>query len=189
MIFRKFCLSLHPLICLQAMSEMILPLNGWAAGKMEKRFSAGVEFFQAFENEEIKGADLSVLCKASKRGADILLDLEIGGSVTVVCDRCLENLSLPVETGASLILRTRDGGEESADGREVLVHEPSEKEVDLGQVVYDYVCLSLPMQRVHPEGGCNPDTVRYLGRTIEVPDTVDDAQNPFSVLKGLFKEN
>jgi len=172
------------------MSEMILPLNGWAAGKLEKHFAAGVEFFQAFENEEIKGADVNVVCTASKRGTDILLDLEISGCVTVVCDRCLENLSLPVESEASLILRTREGGEESADGREVLVHEPSEKEVDLGQVVYDYVCLSLPMQRVHPEGGCNPDVVRFLSKeasSAPAPAAAED--NPFSVLKGLFKEN
>ena len=168
---------------------MIIPLNGWAAQKQEFLFKAGVEFFQAFENEEIKDADVNVVCQAAKRGTDILLDLEISGSVTVVCDRCLDNLSLPVETDAELILRTREGGEESADGREVLVHEPSDKEVDLGQVVYDYVCLSLPMQRVHPEGGCNPDVVRFLATETAAPSKAAEPQednNPFSVLKGLF---
>lgn len=185
MILRKFCLSLHPLICLQAMSELILPLNGWAAGKLEKSFAVGKEFFQAFENEEIIGADVNVKCKASKRGQEILLDLEMGGHVTVVCDRCLENLDLPVSVSAALVSRTEEGGDESADGREVLLHEVTDQQLDLGQIVYDYICLSLPMQRVHPEGKCNPDTVRFLGRTIEVPDSGDD-QNPFSVLKGLF---
>ena len=166
---------------------MILPLNGWAAGKLQKSFTADVEFFQAFENEEIIGADVTVQCTASKRGQDILLDLSMEGVVTVVCDRCLENLDIPVSVNAALVSRTEEGGEESADGREVLLHEVTDKELDLSQVVYDYICLSLPMQRVHPEGECNPDTVRYLGRTIEVPDPVeDDATNPFSVLKGLF---
>lgn len=168
---------------------MIIPLNGWAAQKQEFLFKAGVEFFQAFENEEIKDACVNVSCLASKQGSDILLDLEISGSVTVVCDRCLENLSLPVETEASLILRTREGGEESAGGREVLVHEPSVKEVDLGQVVYDYVCLSLPMQRVHPEGGCNPEVVRFLSKEAAPAAAASVEDNPFSVLKGLFKEN
>ena len=169
---------------------MIIPLNGWAAQKQEFLFKAGVEFFQAFENEEIKDASINVACQASKRGTDILLDLVITGSVTVVCDRCLEDLSLPVDTDAELILRTREGGEESADGREVLVHEPSEKELDLGQVVYDYVCLSLPMQRVHPEGGCNPDVVRFLATEAPAAPAApeEEGSNPFSVLKGLFKE-
>ena len=165
---------------------MILPLNGWAAGKLQKSFTADVEFFQAFENEEIIGADVAVQCTASKRGQDILLDLSMEGFVTVACDRCLENLDIPVSVTAALVSRTEKGGAESADGREVLLHEVTDKELDLSQVVYDYICLSLPMQRVHPEGKCNPDTVRYLGRTIEVPDPVDDEQNPFSVLKGLF---
>ena len=42
------------------MSSMILPLNGWAAGKLQKSFTADVEFFQAFENEEIKEANEKV---------------------------------------------------------------------------------------------------------------------------------
>jgi len=166
---------------------MIIPLNGWAAQKQEFLFKAGVEFFQAFENEEIIGADVTVQCTASKRGQDILLDLSMEGVVTVVCDRCLDNLDIPVSVNAALVSRTEEGGAESADGREVLLHEVTDKELDLSQVVYDYICLSLPMQRVHPEGECNPDVIRHLGRTIEVPDSVeDDASNPFSVLKGLF---
>jgi uncharacterized metal-binding protein YceD (DUF177 family) len=169
------------------MTAMILPLNGWAAQKLQKSFKADVEFFKAFENEEIIGADVNVQCTASKRGQDILLDLAMEGTVTVVCDRCLDNLDLPVSVSAALVSRTEEGGEESADGREVILHEVTDKEIDLSQIVYDYICLSLPMQRVHPEGKCNPEVVRHLGRTIEVPDSVeDDAANPFSVLKGLF---
>ena len=37
-------------------------------------------------------------------------------------------------------------------------------QIHMSQIVYDYVCLSLPLQRVHPEGECNPDTVRFLGQ-------------------------
>ena len=166
---------------------MILPLNGWAAGKFEKSFEACDEFFQAFENEEITGACVNVKCTASKKGQDVLIDLSMEGKVSVRCDRCLEKLDLPVSETAALVARTRESGEESASGREVILYEVSDKEIDLSQVVYDYICLSLPMQKVHPEGQCNPEVVKYLGQAPEAP-APEEGENPFSVLKGLFKE-
>ena len=68
----------------------------------------------------------------------------ISGSVTVACDRCLEDLELPVVTSF----------EES--------YVPDGAELDLSQDVYDYVCISLPLKRVHPDQGCNQETVGYL---------------------------
>ena len=34
---------------------------------------------------------------------------------------------------------------------------PGEESVDLKQYVYESIVLSLPYQRVHPEGECNPE--------------------------------
>ena len=34
---------------------------------------------------------------------------------------------------------------------------PAETEVNLTQYIYESIVLSLPYQRVHPEGECNPD--------------------------------
>ncbi|MBQ6244722.1 MAG: DUF177 domain-containing protein [Bacteroidales bacterium] len=70
----------------------------------------------------------------------------IAGSVTVACDRCLEDLVIPVETSF----------EES--------YTPESDELDLRQDVYDFVCISLPLQRVHPEGECNQETTKYLSK-------------------------
>ena len=94
--------------------------------------------------------------------------LRLSGTVTVPCTRCLEALALPVEAQPSEVLT------------------PGEyPEWDLSQAVYDYVCLSLPIQRVHPEGECNPDTVRFLSQ-VERPDEEAAASSPFAALKGLF---
>ena len=41
---------------------------------------------------------------------------------------------------------------------------PEGDELDLGQDVYDFVCISLPIQRVHPEGECNQETTKYLSK-------------------------
>ncbi len=43
---------------------------------------------------------------------------------------------------------------------EVLWLAPGEDEVDLAQYIYESIVLSLPYQRVHPEGGCDPGMLR-----------------------------
>ncbi|MBO4466670.1 MAG: hypothetical protein J5745_01020, partial [Bacteroidales bacterium] len=91
------------------------------------------------------------------------------GFVTVPCDRCLEPLQVPVEEDPSEEFKTE------------LVKE----DWDLSQAVYDYICLALPMQRVHPEGECNPDTVRFLGQSERVNEEAAP-NSPFAALKGLF---
>ncbi len=152
------------------MNPFLIPLNDWAAGERRFSFQAGTEFFQMFENQEILDADVNVevtVHKSGARKAEAVLCLH--GGVTVLCDRCLEPLTLPVDAAPS----------------EVLTPSESEAEWDLSQAVYDYVCLSLPLQRVHPEGECNPDTVRFLGLQ-ERTDEEAAPSSPFSALKGLF---
>ncbi|MBR1706718.1 MAG: DUF177 domain-containing protein [Bacteroidales bacterium] len=168
-----------------------IPLNGWAAGLRTFRWHAGIEFFQQFDNAEILDADVDVDARVEKSGHYIGVDLEVRGSVTVACDRCLEDLTLPVEVRPSFSVKSgasvSSGGEGKEGEREILLLDEADADLDLGQVIYDYVCLSLPMQRVHPDGACNPDTVRFLSLGPGNEEAVENS--PFAALKGLFDDN
>ena len=101
-----------------------------------------------FGNQEILDANVNVEVRVTKEGSQkVEADVTLKGSVTVQCDRCLEPLQIPVEENP----------------QEVFKPGTVEIEWDLSQEVYDYICLAMPLQRVHPEGQCNPDTVRFLG--------------------------
>ena len=169
--------------------DYIIPLNGWAAGEREYRWRADIKFFQKFDNAEILDADVEVVAKAVKSGHYIGVDLDVQGNVTVPCDRCLEDLTLPVEAHPSFSVKF--GGavsseEEMREGsREILFLDSADTDLDLSQVIYDYVCLSLPMQRVHAEGECNPDTVKFLCQE-PVNEEAAETNSPFAALKGLL---
>ena len=157
------------------MDSMIIPLNDGAARERQYRFQAGLEFFQTFDNAEILDADVNVEVLVRKEGTQkVEADLHMQGTLTVACDRCLEPLALPVDTSA--VLDAAEEGLFSPEG-----------DLDLRQAVYDYLCLALPIQRVHPEGACNPDTVRFLGHQ-EPEDEEAEQNSPFAALKGLLKE-
>ena len=178
-------------ICLRVEmnDNFIIPLNGLAAGENHFSWHAGKEFFEAFENAEILDADLDVSVTVEKSGRYVGVDCEIDGSVMVSCDRCMEDLQMPI--GADIMLSVKFGEEESSDDhqegeREIVFVPEGDAEMDLSQIIYDYVCLALPMQRHHDDGDCNPDAMRYLtaGEPVKVEG---DVNNPFAALKELMK--
>ena len=170
--------------------NFIIPLNGLAAGKNEFFVHAGKEFFEGFENEEILDADLQIRILVEKSGRYIGIDCDIEGDVTVECDRCLEQLRMPVDEQVRLSVKF--GEEESEIGqdaeREVIFVKEDDTELDMSQIVYDYACLALPMQRMHEEGECNPETIKYYGvAPLDEECGRDDEKNPFAALKDMFK--
>ena len=151
---------------------------------------AGKEFFDSFENSEILDAQLDIETIVEKSGRYIGVDCNVSGRVVVECDRCLEELVLPVDLDVKLSVKFGevDASDENQDGeREVIFLPVDNTELDMKQVVYDYVCISFPIQRVHEEGDCNPDALRYLEPPVASESSEsEDANNPFATLKGLF---
>ena len=178
-------------ICLRVdmNDNFIIPLNGLAAGDNSFSWHAGKEFFEAFENTEILDADLDVSVTVEKSGRYIGVDCEVDGSVVVSCDRCMENLRMPIVADIMLSVKFGDeaSSEEHQEGeREIIFVPEGDAEMDLSQIVYDYVCLALPMQRYHGDGECNPDALKYLAGGGQVMAR-DDMNNPFAALKELMK--
>ena len=131
------------------MQPFVVSIKGLKPGKSHYEWQIGGEFFKTFENSEVLDADLQVSVDLTYSGSSAEATGRIQGTVVVVCGRCLEDLSIPVDTEFEL-----------EDGEIDLVGDT----ISLGQDVYDFVCVSLPMQRVHPEGYCNEQTVKYLSK-------------------------
>ena len=167
----------------------IIPLNGLTTGQHEFCWKVGKEFFEGFDNSEILDAELDACVRVEKSGRYLGIDCEVTGDVVVECDRCLDELSMPVDL--EIRLSVKYGDEESSDEhhegeREVIFIPATDAEFDMSQIIYDYVCLDLPMQRVHEDGDCNPDAIRHLSAG-EPEAAVQDENNPFASLKELFK--
>ena len=171
-------------------SKFIIPLNGLAAGETRFSWQAGKEFFDSFENSEILDAHLDADVRVEKSGRYIGVDCDVRGEVTVECDRCLDELDLPVDV--EIMLSVKYGNEESSDDphqgeREVIFIPDTDAEMDLSQIIYDYVCLSLPMQRMHEPGECDPEVMKCYGAPEESEVSAEEVDTPFSALNDLLK--
>jgi len=172
-------------------NNFIIPLNGLAAGESRFSWHAGKEFFEGFDNAEILAAEIDIEVVAEKSGRYLGIDCSLDGTVTLECDRCLDDLDLPVEIDIRLSIKygSEENSEDHQEGeREVLFVPQDEAELDMSQIIYDYVCLSLPMQRVHQDGGCNPEVMkRYASAQDHEVSQQEDGGNPFAALKDMFR--
>ena len=83
--------------------KFVIALSDLRSGVTEFEWNVGKEFFEEFENEQIRSAGLQARARVQKNASSVLVDLELGGSLTVPCDRCLEDVSLDVDASASTI--------------------------------------------------------------------------------------
>jgi len=87
------------------------------------------------------------------------------GEGEVTCDRCLEEFMMPVDYTGTLQVKFAEVAPES-DGDIIWLH-PVEGELPLAQYIYESIVLSLPFQRVHPDGedgrpGCDPEMLKHF---------------------------
>ena len=132
-----------------------IPYSGLKTGCHEFRFEVDGSLFEEYQSTEIKDGRCEVRVNADRTENRIVLDVTITGYVVVECDRCLEDCRVPIDFEGQLVVKFSEEVHEY-DG-EVMWMLPGEDRVDLTQYIYESIVLSLPYQRVHPDGACNPE--------------------------------
>lgn len=164
--------------------DYIIPIKGLSIGKHHYGFSIGTTFFEDFENSEILNASIEVEVDMVREATWIKLESKMKGEVGVECDRCLDELRFPVDTTAGLLVKFVRSEEETDDDG-IITLDPDESELDLKQFFYDYLCLALPLQKVHKQGDCNPDMIARL-KSVAGEKKLTDKDSPFDKLKNLL---
>lgn len=123
-------------------------------------------FFEGLDQDEIIGGTLEAVLGVREQVENVFeVTLDVKGQVIVACDRCLEKLDLPVE--AHDVLKVYATAEEHlADEVNARFLTGHGFDYDFSWDIYELVEVSLPIQRVHEEGMCNPDMLEYLNKMI-----------------------
>ena len=130
-------------------------------------------FFNLEEQLEVRRADVNVTLVVTRKSENTFrLEVACNGTVTTACDRCLEDLDLPVDVEYSL--NVEQMGTELDDSNEELLIVPSDwRELDTAPLVRDTVLLAIPMTHYHErEEDCNSAMLNVLEnhRVETVPD-------------------
>ncbi len=133
-------------------------------------------FFNLDEQIEVRRADVDVTLTVTRKSENTYcLEISCNGTVTIPCDRCLDDLDLPVDLDYRL--NVEQMGTELDDSNDELLIVPAEwRELDAAPLVRDTVLLALTMTHCHEnEEDCNPDMLNVLDshRVEAVPDGDD----------------
>ena len=133
------------------------------------RFSFKVDdsLFEAMESNEIKGGDCIADVELDRSESCLGVHVSINGAVTVECDRCLEDCSIPVDFEGDLSVHFSDTVSDY-DGERMWIAKG--QKLPLAQYIYESIVISLPYRRVHPDGECNPDMMGRFTPAENVPD-------------------
>lgn len=122
-------------------------------GNNEFSYHLGKQFFENMENNDVREADLEVKLDVNHTTAYYDLNFKVTGTITLLCDRCLDDLEIPIDTGYHVIVKYGDSYDDSTD--ELLVIPESDNYLNVAYMLYDTAMLAIPIKHVHPLGKCN----------------------------------
>lgn len=134
--------------------DMTVRFSGLKPGRYHYQFTLDDAFFEGFENDELKGGNVKIEAELERLEHTLMFTFTLEGELTTWCDRCLGEMTVPVEGEERLCVRFSD--EEQSDDEDVAVLPENAFEIDLRQWLYEYAAVRLPMQHMHPEGECDP---------------------------------
>ena len=111
------------------------------------------KFFVDIDGPEVQKGKVHVTLKVNRKHSSFELLFRCAGVVYVSCDRCLDDMEIPIETTNRLIVKL--GKEYAEESDEVLVIAEDDSTLNIAWFLYEFVALAIPLKHVHPPGKCN----------------------------------
>ena len=129
------------------------------------------EFFDSVNGLEVRQGKVNVSLSVVRMSSAFELGFSIKGIVTVTCDRCLEDMEIPIETKNRLIVTFGEMYAETSD-EQVIVSE-EEGFINVAWYMYEFIALAIPIKHVHEPGECDEEMASKLSELC-VDEVSDD---------------
>lgn len=148
-------------------------LKGQEEAEASYNWLVDSDFFSTLDVEDVRNGHVSVDMTVTKASGEYELDFELKGDVVVPCDRCLDDMSLDIETNGELKVRL---GEDFADDGDVIVVPESDGTINVSWYIYEFIALAIPIKHVHAPGKCNREMTEQLDKH-RAPEMGDDEES------------
>ncbi len=151
---------------MQTPKDYIIKFVGLTVGQHEFEFIVNDKFFEGLDYSEIKKGNIRVNITLLKQAVMMALQFEISGTIKANCDLCTAEFDLPINGIFKLIVKV-GGNDTGGEDDDIITIATNEHELDLSQYMYEYIALSLPIKRVHPdnkkgESTCDKEMLKKL---------------------------
>lgn len=171
--------------------EFEIAFVGLKPGIHEYSYAITDKFFERFQHQNFSNCNALVKLTLDKNNGFMLLKFEVGGSLLANCDRCNNEITLELWDEFNIMVKMVEEPELMNDQEEdpdVYYISRSESYIDTANWIYEFINLSIPMQKVcglTDKNGpaCNQDALDALKKM--EPKQIDKKDNP--IWKGLEK--
>ena len=165
-------------------NEYLIPVNGLALGNHSYHFDVKDDFFEGMDYSEIHQGTVSIDLDIEKTELMMTLNFALQGKVRVACDRCADEFDIPIENNE--VYYVKFGSEVAEESDDVVVVPADQHDFDISSLIYEYIILSIPIHRVHPEGECNPEVLQMLSHEEEpVAEEENETDPRWAALKNI----
>lgn len=169
------------------LKDFIIPFEGLSIGNHEFVFDVNQLFFEEIAYSEFKNGAVRVKLDLEKQDNMLILLFNISGVIEVLCDRCAEEFNYPIQGDQQLLVQF---GDQFVEEREDLIIIPrGDYEINLAPYIYEYICLLLPIQKIHPDDKSGKSTcnAEMLEKLKELSFSIKQNDPRWDVLKKLKK--
>ena len=167
---------------------------GLKPGIHEFNYEVDEKFFTDYQQADFNNCRANIKLKLEKNTSFMMLKFEIGGSVNVICDRCGNTLPMNLWDEFNMVVKQVENPDEMNESEvdpDIFYISRTESHLHLADWIYEFVSLSIPMQRMCNEqemGGqqCNKEILDMLKKMES-----GAVENNHPLEKGLeqFKKN
>jgi len=173
---------------MDALAQYSIPVSGMRNGMHEFDFTVDSGFFKHFEASPIQEGTADVRLYFEKRTDMYVMVFDFSGSIQTECDRCLDEMELPIEGNEQLLVKfDEEPGEEEA---EVIYIPYGLQELNVARYIYEFICLAVPLIKTHDDSDeeCNPEMLKRLNGDSETNESAEERRSSvWDALKD-FKE-
>ena len=153
-----------------------ISLKSLSEGTHSYEYTLDHTFFSEIDSPEIQNGDVNIGLMLRRTGDTFELHFDIKGHIVIPCDRCLDDMELPVETEDTLYVKF--GEEYSEEGENLIVVPEAEGTINLAWYMYECIALTIPLKHTHPEGMCNPEMETLLKAHSAASDEISGDEEP-----------
>lgn len=157
------------------------------------KFDVGSSFFGAFESSHLTNGQFEIFVELEKKHDSSVLVFDVKGYTKTQCDRCMEDINLPLLGTYRMYIKMSEDGESN---EEILYLHPETSIINLAQLIYEYILLSMPITKVYDcendeNPPCNNEVLARLQYDLDTDAGQDTPQGGgiWDSLKGLDFED
>ena len=155
-----------------------ISLKSLSEGTHSYEYTLDHTFFSEIDSPEIQNGDVNIGLMLRRTGDTFELHFDIKGHIVIPCDRCLDDMELPVETEDTLYVKF--GEEYSEEGENLIVVPEAEGTINLAWYMYECIALTIPLKHTHPEGMCNPEMETLLKAHSAASDEISGDEETYT---------